>query len=425
MSAGRPKIFLYQEQLEALRGRLGPEQTTVKADALGMSLDDGEVFHVYLQPPQAHFAGKPCRAEVVVVSEPSSPVIPRQPGDRTVEVVVLVEVHGDRITGHGTVWRPDGPVPADVALVPVATNIYARSKGLLETDALARKSVAIVGLGSGGSTIAVALAQSGVGRMVLVDRDRLEVGNVARHACGIGDLGRRKTNAVADLVHGKNPALEVVTADVDIVRDPEATGDAIKSADLLIAATDSDRSRFVLNQLALDNRMRAIFGRVLTRACGGEVLRVRPFEGPCLSCVYTEQFLAQRPREFSNRSEARESAPDYVGDDDLDATVQVGLASDIAPVANLMVKLALVELSRGAGGGLDSLDEDLLADFYVWANRREKVYASWPKMGYEFTKPAILRWYGANLARRDGCLSCAAVETPSSSFFGMPEGARQ
>ncbi|MGA5300094.1 HesA/MoeB/ThiF family protein [Nucisporomicrobium flavum] len=422
MSGDRPRVFLYQEHLDALRSRLGSQLTSVQADALGMALDGGEVFHVYLQPPQAHFAGRPCRAHVVV-SESSPGAVP-QPPDDAVEVVVMVEIRGDRLSGRGTVWRADGPVPADVTLVPVSADIYSRSKGLLETDALAGKSVAVVGLGSGGSTIAVALAQSGVGRLVLVDRDRLEVGNVARHACGIGDLGRRKTSAVADLIHGKNPALQVVTADVDIVREPEAAQEAIEGVDLLIAATDSDRSRFVLNQVALDNRIRAVFGRVLTRACGGEVLRVRPFEGPCLSCVYTERFLAQRPREYSSRSEAREDAPAYVGDDDLEATVQVGLASDIAPVSNLMVKLALVELSRGSAGGLDSLGDDLLADFYVWANRREKVYASWPKMGYQFSQPSILRWYGANLARREGCLSCAPVHNVSSSYFGAPEGVR-
>jgi molybdopterin/thiamine biosynthesis adenylyltransferase len=258
--------------------------------------------------------------------------------------------------------------------------------------------------------------------MVLVDRDRLEVGNVTRHACGVGDLGRRKTNAVRDLVLGKNPDLDVVTADLDVIEDVTGLQQVVNGADLLVAATDSDLSRFMLNQLALDKGIPSIFGRVLSRASGGEVLRVRPFDGPCLACIYTTQFLAQRPREYSRLSEAREAAQAYTDPGDLQAQVQVGLASDIAPVANFMVKLALVELSRGTGGGLDSLDDDLRSDFYVWANRREGVYAGWPQMGYAFNQPAILRWYGANVARSRDCGACNAAHLTSVSdgadFFG-------
>ncbi|WP_030441316.1 HesA/MoeB/ThiF family protein [Actinoplanes subtropicus] len=408
------RVFVYQEQLDALRQRWRPGDPELSVDALGMAMDDGDVFHIYLQPPRAHFAGEPCRARVTLSGTP----VAAPAGDDAPRVAVAVSPDGGV---SGLVSGPAGPVEAQVQVVPVSAQLYTRSKGLLETDALAGRSVAIVGLGSGGSTIAVALAQSGIGRMVLVDRDRLEAGNVARHACGIGDLGRRKTTAVADLVHGKNPALDVVTADVDILQNPDALENAVRGTDLLIAATDSDRSRFVLNQLALDQRLPAIFGRVLTRACGGDVLRVRPFEGPCLACVYTEQFLAQRPREFSRRSEAREDAPAYVADDDLDATVQVGLASDIAPISTMMVKLALVELSRGTSGGLESLDQDLVADFYVWANRREGVYASWPQMGYEFTKPAVLRWYGANLSRNDACVSCGVAPAGADNIFANRE----
>jgi molybdopterin/thiamine biosynthesis adenylyltransferase len=371
------RVFLDHEQVENLWQEFLRSGRTQQVAALGMELDDGDVFHVYTALPRTHFAGSPCKAIVqlrrgaAAADEPISDLGPRA-GAR---VVVLLEDTDGRVGGRAFVDRDGAWVEGPVSFVPIRTELYTRSAGLLESTALEKKSVAVVGLGSGGSTIAVALAQAGIGRMVLVDRDRLEVANVSRHACGLGDLGRRKTRAVGDLVRGKNPALTVEAHDLDVVAEPGKLRAALAGTDLIIAATDSDISRFVLNDAALDLRIPALFGRVLTRACGGDVLRVRPFDGPCLACVYTEQFLAERPREYSGLDEAQADAPAYLSPSDLEAKVQVGLASDIAPIANLIVKLALVELSRDSGGHLEELDADLVADFYIWANRREGTYS--------------------------------------------------
>jgi molybdopterin-synthase adenylyltransferase len=420
-SEATPRVFLYQEQVEQLWRELmatgGPGR---QRRALGMNLDGGDVYHVYLSPPRAHFAGVPCAATVDLrQSLPDGPAEVPDLGPRDgTQVVVLLSLADDRIVGRAFVDREGSWVAATATFVPVRTELYTRSSGLLETDALARRSVAVVGLGSGGSTVAVALAQAGVGKLVLVDRDRLEVGNVARHACGVGDLGRLKTRAVRDLVLGKNPALDVDIRDLDIVEEPDALRGALEGTDLVIGATDGDASRFLINQVALDLDVTAVFGRVLTRATGGDVLRVRPRRGPCLACVYTKQFLEQRPREYSRAAEAREDAEAYMSESDINAKIQVGLASDIAPVANLITKIALVELSRDTGGGLETLDSDLRADFYIWANRREGTYAEWPAMEFSFAKPSILRWYGANVPRRPECEVCGMAPAAEPGFFG-------
>ena len=399
MSDSAPQIFLYQDQVTTLYQRF-TAGGDVAVNALAMEMDGGEVVHVYLDRPDTHFAGLPCPATVSFRADPTDQAVPTD-----ARVSVLIQMDGNVVRARGTIAGPDRVVDATVHIVPVRSDIHARSRGLLDTSVLAGRSVAIVGLGSGGSTIAVALAQAGVGSLTLIDRDRLEIGNVTRHACGVGDLGRRKTRAVRDLVRGKNPEITVHEHDLDIVAHGDRLAAAIADADLVIAATDSDRSRFVLNQTVLDQGVTAIFGRVLTRASGGDVLRVRPGVGPCLACVYTERFLASRPPEVANLREARESSQSYVSESDVHAQIQVGLASDILPISNLMVKLALLELSRGHGG-LDSLDADLTADFYTWANRREGAYASYPPMGYTFNLPAVLRWFGANIGRRPDCLAC-------------------
>ena len=72
----------------------------------------------------------------------------------------------------------------------------------------------------------------------------------------------------------------------------------------------------------------------------------------------------------------------------------------------MLVKIALVELSRGTESGISSVTEDLSADFYVWANRREEAYQNWPRMGFKWNYPSILRWYGARVERDPACLVC-------------------
>ena len=93
-----------------------------------------------------------------------------------------------------------------------------------------------------------------------------------------------------------------------------------------------------------------------------------------------------------------------------DAMVQVGLSSDIEPMCNLMVKLALVELARGSNSGIASLEQELVYDYYMWANRRERRYANWHAMPGAGAQPTILRWYGAHIEREQGCAVCGSSQ---------------
>ena len=88
-------------------------------------------------------------------------------------------------------------VQVGVDIVPVKDELFSRFGGLLETNALADEKVAIFGQGSGGSHIAIELVKSGVGRFHLIDHDRLEVCNVARHQCDLADIGRLKVRAMS------------------------------------------------------------------------------------------------------------------------------------------------------------------------------------------------------------------------------------
>ena len=101
---------------------------------------------------------------------------------------------------------------------------------------------------------------------------------MSRHVLDARDVGRLKTNAMSDAVKARNPHARVVKAPMDVVAQRGELKALLlrEGADLLIMATDTKSSRGVLNDLALDLGIVAIFGRTIVRASGGDVLRVRP-----------------------------------------------------------------------------------------------------------------------------------------------------
>lgn len=291
----------------------------------------------------------------------------------------------------------------EVNFIPSREEMYSRSKGILEVDILSNKRVMIIGLGSFGSQIAIELAKAGVGEFALFDFDRVELHNLARHTCTIKDLGRLKTDAIKDAVIGKNKLAKVDLFPINITDHKELMDEQVSKADLIICATDNNASRFRLTQSLLKYNKVALFGRAVTRAEGGDVFRHRP-GGPCYNCLVGSRAHAMATEEITNRSQL----PAYVSEEEANAMIQVGLSSDIEPICNLIVKLALVELSRGENSGIESLETELTYDYYMWANRRERRHAAWAPFNNAKNQPTILKWYGARIAKDENCPSCSA-----------------
>lgn len=398
-------VYLHEEQIR----ELSSESFHIRGFAYEM--DDATVIHAFTKKPNVIPSGDSIKADFYPLNseEQVKKLLIELRGKRTegdlLSILFFINEQGI-LKSKAILQRENKEISCEVKFIPEKSELYSRSKGLLETDILVKKKVGIVGLGSGGSPIVIELAKAGVGNFVLIDFDRIELSNLARHICGINDLGRYKTYAVRDSILLKNPYANIKTFEIDVNEHPQECQEALSDVDLIVCASDNDKSRFFLNDIALKNNIPAIFGRAITRAIGGDVLRVRPRVGPCYNCLYSQN-LRNTEEEISQKErQAKKILPDYTSEENLKAVVQVGLASDIAPITNFMVKLALVELSKGSNSGISSLEEDLVSDFYIWANRREYVYEGWSKLEFNFNKPSILRWYGARVEKDPECMAC-------------------
>ena len=182
----------------------------------------------------------------------------------------------------------------------------------------------------------------------------------------------------------------------------------LATADIVICATDNNDSRYLISKGLYDYKKVGIFGRAITRAVGGDVFRYKP-GGPCYCCLLGTHVIDPHNEEVSSLEAGRRSGaiPAYASEADANAIVQVGLSIDIEPICNMMLKLALLELSRGENSGIQSLEEDLKYDAYIWANRRDNNFANWHPFYKSGSKQTILKWYGITIPKDEYCAICS------------------
>ncbi|MCS6988838.1 MAG: ThiF family adenylyltransferase [Chloroherpetonaceae bacterium] len=407
----KPKVYLCEENLRALiRGAKKNPATVFVKEHRGE-----DVFHV-LFGDDARQASSETIGKIYLA--PSSEKIAQalsefEALDASKQSVLgaFVEIDGENVrAARARLKRGLDVVECDLHFVPLKSDLYSRSKGLLETDALARKRAMIIGLGSFGSTIAVELAKAGVGNFVLMDFDRLDVSNVARHACGLNDLGRYKTRAVRDLILAKNPFANVETIERD-VRECDALADLMDGAHVVICATDNNRSRFLINETALKTGTTVIYGRAFTRAEAGDVFIVNGKIAESDACYNCLVGLHHIEEEISSARQT-ENLPAYVAPEEREARIQVGLSSDILPICNMMVKLALLELTAldDDSPAMRELRSELTYNYYFWANRREKIFRAFEPFNDAKGLPTILKWHGALIEKNKQCWACGSPE---------------
>lgn len=357
----------------------------------GYEWENEGVTHLHFSPLE-HSFGK-----VLTVS------FAKDGGSHNPDAAIKVDVINDGLA------YVDGNV---VTIIPSRENLYKRNKGLIELDILADKRVLIIGLGSGGSPIAVELAKAGVGQFALADFDRIELHNLSRHICSLNDLGRLKTDAVADVIKGKNPYARIDKLPIDVSKNLDVLEEEIIKADIILCCTDNNSSRFHTTELLEKHKKIGLFGRAITRAEGGDVFIYRPGQA-CYFCLLGSDWYDQSDEEIANEASARRAGhiPAYVSAEDAEAFVQVGLGADIEPINNMMVKLALVELSRGTDSGITSLEDEFQANYYIWANRRERQYTNWGSFHNTDGMPTIMKWYGINISKDDNCVLCGHKES--------------
>ncbi len=169
---------------------------------------------------------------------------------------------------------------------------YSRHLMLPQIDAegqakLLRSRVLLVGLGGLGSPVAMYLAASGVGHLVISDFDTVELSNLQRQIVhDSNDLGRSKAESAADTLRRLNSDVHVTPLPHRLEGD--ALREEIRRADVVIDASDNFATRYRLNEACVQEGTPLVSGAAIRME--GQ-LTVFPNDGggtPCYRCLYRE-----------------------------------------------------------------------------------------------------------------------------------------
>ena len=105
-------------------------------------------------------------------------------------------------------------------------------------------TVAICGLGGLGSNIAIALARAGIGKLLLIDFDRVDITNLHRQQYKANQIGCYKADALAENLSEIAPYTEIQAVTAKITE--ENFTDLLKDVDIVCEAFDKAESKAML-----------------------------------------------------------------------------------------------------------------------------------------------------------------------------------
>lgn len=230
---------------------------------------------------------------------------------------------------------------------------------------LINKKVTIIGCGSGGSLISENIVKSGIGKLVLVDHEILEVENVARHSCTLKDIGLKKTFALKKRLKSINPNIKIQTIESKIESFPEYIDTILKDSDLVINAIGAFES--VINAYTFINKIPTIHCKVYPFGFGGEIFRIIPEVTPCYDCMY---------RYLNNELESINTYTDFPHNQTVDYNTKIegetipipSLAVDAGFIINIASKMAIELLTSNKS------DLKNKPNIILWGNKKEWIF---------------------------------------------------
>lgn len=117
-------------------------------------------------------------------------------------------------------------------------------------DKFSKTTVAVCGLGGLGSNIAIALARAGIGRLLLIDFDKVDVTNLNRQQYKACQVGMDKTEAMAENLVEIAPYVKV---EVHCLKIEESNSlELLNEADIICEAFDAPEQKAMLTNLVLE-----------------------------------------------------------------------------------------------------------------------------------------------------------------------------
>lgn len=150
---------------------------------------------------------------------------------------------------------------------------------------LKRSTVAVVGAGGLGSPALLYLAAAGIGTLILIDNDVVELSNLQRQVLyKVNHLGQQKVNAAGKVLTSLNNQINIVTHCKKLNNGNVA--ELLNYADIVLDCSDNFATRYTVNRFCINNKTPLISAAAL--AIQGQLMGFdfRQTDSPCYGCVF-------------------------------------------------------------------------------------------------------------------------------------------
>lgn len=153
--------------------------------------------------------------------------------------------------------------------------------------ALKKSCVLILGLGGLGSPVSLYLAAAGVGRLILVDDDVVDVSNLQRQIVHNEQrVGLSKVESAAEALRALNSDIKIQTQALRL--EGQALLDQLKQVDLVVDCTDNFATRFEINRACVAQKVPLVSGAAIRMEGQVSVFDARDANAPCYQCLYSD-----------------------------------------------------------------------------------------------------------------------------------------
>jgi molybdopterin/thiamine biosynthesis adenylyltransferase/rhodanese-related sulfurtransferase len=146
--------------------------------------------------------------------------------------------------------------------------------------------ILLIGAGGLGSPASLYLAAAGVGRLGIVDDDRVDASNLQRQiAHSTETLGEWKADSAKRTIEALNPDVEVVTYKERLTSE---NVDRILADgwDVIVDGADNFPTRYLVNDASIWHDIPVVHGSIYRFE--GQVTVFKPHEGPCYRCLFPQ-----------------------------------------------------------------------------------------------------------------------------------------
>jgi adenylyltransferase/sulfurtransferase len=145
--------------------------------------------------------------------------------------------------------------------------------------------VLIIGAGGLGSPAALYLAAAGVGKIGIVDFDKVELSNLQRQILhATKDVGRAKVESAKERLDEINQDVEVIPYNIRLTS--ENILDVIEHYDIVVDGSDNFPTRYLVNDACVLFKKPFSHGGILRFV--GQAITILPGNSPCYRCLFPE-----------------------------------------------------------------------------------------------------------------------------------------